>query len=99
MRELARYVVDNYSKGTTEEFADLFITVESFLDNPDPELENLIAVGLFEDIQNIASHRKRSGRPRGQRSKNPDGGSFGDAEAPLIPRRRYRRLKIRSFGR
>jgi hypothetical protein len=57
MSELAHYIVDNYAKGTTAEFADFFATVESFLNNPDPELQGLIAVGLFEDIQNIASHR------------------------------------------
>ena len=58
MSELAPYVVDNYANGTTEGFADLFVAIESFLDKPDTELENLIAVGLFEDIQNIASHRR-----------------------------------------
>ena len=38
-------------------FPNLFRTVEDLLQNPDPELENLITVGLFEDMQNIASHR------------------------------------------
>jgi hypothetical protein len=57
MSELAHYVVENYAQGTTAEFQNLFATIESLLINPDPELENLIAVGLFEDIQNIGSHR------------------------------------------
>ena len=57
MSELAHYVVENYAQGTTSEFPDLFATVEVLLDNPDPELVNLITVGLLEDIQNIASHR------------------------------------------
>jgi hypothetical protein len=57
MSELAHYVVDNYTQGTTTEFPNLFGTVEALLRDPDPEFENLIAVGLFEDIQNIASHR------------------------------------------
>jgi hypothetical protein len=57
MSELAHYVVDNYAQGTTTEFAALFATIEVLLHNHDPELEGLIAVGLFEDIQNIASHR------------------------------------------
>ena len=61
--ELAHSIVDNYANGTTEEFADLFVTIESFLDSPNPELENLIAVGLFEDIQNIASHRTFGAAP------------------------------------
>ena len=41
----------------TVEFGNSFSTVEALLQNSDPEIENLIAVGLFEDIQNIASHR------------------------------------------
>jgi hypothetical protein len=55
--ELAHYVVESYAEGVTVEFPNLFSTVEALLQNPDPETENLIAVGLFEDIQNIASHR------------------------------------------
>jgi hypothetical protein len=57
MSELAHYIVDNYAHGATNEFRELFATVESLLNDSDPELENLIAVGLFEDIQNVASHR------------------------------------------
>jgi len=63
MSELAHYVVENYAQGFTVEFSKLFGTVEAFLQNPDPELENLIAVGLFEDIQNIASHREFGASP------------------------------------
>ena len=55
--ELAHYVVESYAQGVTVEFPNFFSTVEVLLQNPDPEIENLIAVGLFEDIQNIASHR------------------------------------------
>ncbi|HYL86387.1 MAG TPA: hypothetical protein VE263_19340 [Candidatus Angelobacter sp.] len=55
--ELAHYIVENYARGVTVEFPSLFGTVEAILQNPDPEVENLIAVGLFEDMQNIASHR------------------------------------------
>jgi len=57
MSELAHYVVESYAKGVTVEFGNLFSSVEALLQNSDPEIENLIAVGLFEDIQNIASHR------------------------------------------
>jgi hypothetical protein len=57
MSELADYVVESYAKGVTVDFPNLFGTVKAILQNPDPEIENLIAVGLFEDIQNIASHR------------------------------------------
>ncbi len=54
MGELAHYVVE----GFTKEFPDLFSTVEASLQNSHPEFENLITVGFFEDIQNIASHRE-----------------------------------------
>jgi hypothetical protein len=63
MSELAHYVVESYAKGVTVELPNLFGTVEAILQNPDPEIENLIAVGLFEDIQNIASHRDFGAAP------------------------------------
>jgi hypothetical protein len=63
MSELAHYVVESYAKGITVEFPNLFRTVEALLQNSDPEIENLIAVGLFEDIQNIASHRAFGAAP------------------------------------
>lgn len=57
MSELAHYVVENYAKGTTAEFPNLFSTVESLFQKKDDDLESLLTVGLLEDIQNIASHR------------------------------------------
>jgi len=57
MTDLAHYVVESYGRGVTDEFPNLFATVESLLCKSEPELENLIAVGLFEDMENIASHR------------------------------------------
>ncbi len=44
----------------TAQFQKLFSTVESLLQNGDGEIQNLISVGLLEDIQNIASHRSFS---------------------------------------
>jgi hypothetical protein len=61
--ELAHYVVESYSQGVTDEFPSLFSTVEALLESADSDLENLIAVGLFEDIQNIASHRDFGASP------------------------------------
>jgi hypothetical protein len=61
--ELAHYVVNSYAQGVTVEFPQLFRTIEDLLQNPEPELENLITVGLFEDIQNIASHRDFGAAP------------------------------------
>lgn len=63
MSELAHYVVESYAEGTTTELPNLFKAVEALLENPDPELENLIAVGLLEDIQNVASHRNFGAAP------------------------------------
>jgi hypothetical protein len=57
MADLAHYIVENYAQGTTTEFTDLFAAIENLLQDPSPGLENLITVGLFEDIQNISSHR------------------------------------------
>ena len=55
MGELAHYLVENYAQEATGEFSDLFASVEALLHKPDPELENFITVGLFEDIQNVAN--------------------------------------------
>src|SRR5271165_5645138 len=57
MGELAHHVVAAYGQGDTARFRDLFSAVESVLQNDDVEIQNLIHIGLFEAIQNIASHR------------------------------------------
>lgn len=57
MGELAHYVVDEYESGATSQFAALFAAVESLYQTGDLEIQNLIWFGLFEGIQNIASHR------------------------------------------
>ena len=63
MGELAHYLVEKYAQQTTAEFPQLFASVEALLHNPSPELENLITVGLLEDIQNVASHRDFGAAP------------------------------------
>jgi len=57
MGELAHYIVESYEQGTTAQYQKLFSAVEHVLQNGDGEIQNLIWVGLLEDIQNIASHR------------------------------------------
>ena len=57
MGKLAHYVVELYEQRDTTQYKNFFSIVESVLCGADPELQNLIWVGLFEDIQNIASHR------------------------------------------
>lgn len=58
MAELAHYLVARYASGQTREFPALFHLVEEQFAENDAELENLIVVGLFEDVQNVASHRE-----------------------------------------
>lgn len=58
MAELAHYAVEAFSEGRKSELVNLFSTIEDVLQNVDPDVEDLIAVGLFEDLQNIASHRE-----------------------------------------
>ena len=57
MGELAHYVVETYEQGKTDRFNDLFAAIESAFDENDDKARELLTVGLFEDIQNIASHR------------------------------------------
>jgi hypothetical protein len=57
MGQIAHYVVDKYEKGDQDQLIPFFSAVELLLGDADSELQNLIWVGLFEDVQNIASHR------------------------------------------
>lgn len=57
MGELAHYIVECFEQGDTSRYQELFSAVERVLENGDREVQNLIWVGLLEDIQNIASHR------------------------------------------
>ncbi|HTR36852.1 MAG TPA: hypothetical protein VMH80_13170 [Bryobacteraceae bacterium] len=57
MGELAHYIVDAYVRGNTAEFVELFAAIEVALQEENTELHILLSVGLFEDIQNISSHR------------------------------------------
>lgn len=57
MGELAHYIVESYEQGNTAQYQELFSAVEHVLQSGDAEIQNLIWVGLLDDIQNIASHR------------------------------------------
>ena len=63
MNELAHYLVDCQSQGTTSEFPTLFSTIEEVLQSSDRDIQSLIAIGLFEDMQSIASHREFGAAP------------------------------------
>jgi hypothetical protein len=58
MGELAHYIVESYEQANTAQYQQLFSAVEHVLQKGDSEIKNLIWVGLLEDIQNIASHRR-----------------------------------------
>jgi hypothetical protein len=57
MSELAHYIVDSYAAASTSEFPRFFEAVEAALETESEELRGLLAVGLFEDVQNVATHR------------------------------------------
>ena len=57
MGELAQFIVESYEADQTAAFPDIFCIVEQYLETGDDELANLVQVGLFESLQNIASHR------------------------------------------
>src|SRR6266516_2316517 len=57
MSELAHYIVDSYPSASTSEFPRFFAAMEVALQTESDELHGLLAVGLFEDVQNIATHR------------------------------------------
>lgn len=61
MGQLAHYLVESFERGDISELGPFFAGVEKALRGAGRPFENLIAVGLFEDIQNIASHRNFSG--------------------------------------
>jgi hypothetical protein len=65
MSGLAHYVVDCQLQGITSERPALFSTIEDVLQKPDHDIESLITIGLFEDLQNIASHREFGAAPFG----------------------------------
>ena len=51
--EISKYLIAKLKNRQTEMFHTFFEQVEIILENCDPEVENLIVIGLFEGIQNI----------------------------------------------
>ena len=63
MSDFADYVVEDlYDKGKREEQNGVFEVLESLLDSADLENKNLIAVGFFERLYNLAYSRPGAGR-------------------------------------
>lgn len=96
MGELAYHLVESYERGATEAFPQLFEAIEELLETVDSEVDQLIAVGLFEALQTISSHRSFSSAvfeqwlgPRSRRAWNESDAGMGEVEAWL--NRTYRR--------
>ena len=53
MGEIARHIVLDYKNRDTNYFSAFFEKVEEILQNCDDEVNALIVIGLFEDIQNL----------------------------------------------
>jgi len=51
--KISKFIIERFKNGQIEYFSIFFDAVESILNNCDTEVENLIVVGMFEDIQNI----------------------------------------------
>lgn len=54
---LAHHLVDSFERGDVSEFPAAFALLEHCLVAGDENVKELAAVGIIEDIQNIASHR------------------------------------------
>lgn len=54
--EVAHYAVESYRQGQVSEYPALFTLLEKLLSEGDDAVREAVGMGLFEDIQNIASH-------------------------------------------
>jgi hypothetical protein len=53
----AHYVVDEYQKGDTEDFNEIFKAIEKIIEYGNEAARGIAVVGFLEAIQNIASHK------------------------------------------
>ncbi len=53
---VVHYIVDSYAVGRTDFFPALFRKAESILESGDPKQQEVLVIGLFEDVQTVASH-------------------------------------------
>src|SRR6185295_7464142 len=54
---IAHHVVDSFERGDLSELPAVFAVLERCLIEGNDNVQNLVTVGVLEDIQNIASHR------------------------------------------
>jgi hypothetical protein len=63
MAEFVHFVVEDvYEKGNLDETARVFQLLERLLVGADEETRNLIGLGFFETLQNVASHRPQGNK-------------------------------------
>ncbi len=54
---LARFVIDSYESENNDVIKRIFNLTESLLEKDDPEITEILTIGLIEDIQNISLGR------------------------------------------
>jgi hypothetical protein len=54
---IVHWLVDSYAIGNTDYFPALFQKAELLLESGHPSQQEVVVIGLFEDLQNVASHR------------------------------------------
>lgn len=58
MSVFAHHIVDSYKAGELEEFDAFFQALEKLLAKGNKKVKDLVAIGIIEDIQNIASYEE-----------------------------------------
>lgn len=54
--EFARYIVESYARGETDEFEQAFLTVERIIREGDDDARGAATVGVLESVQVQSSH-------------------------------------------
>ena len=57
LEQFARFIIAAYESGDRDELKPAFAIMESGLASGDAEVREAVAVGFFETLQNVASHR------------------------------------------
>ena len=58
--EFVHFIDDSYGGGDTKKFLKIFEQIEFYLTRGDNKIKDIIALGILETLQNVASHRKYS---------------------------------------
>jgi hypothetical protein len=60
---VAHFIVDSLKEGLTENYDKIFSLIEEKLNEGNSKEQEILSVGLLEDIQNIASHTAQGYKP------------------------------------